>query len=670
MEGAEERSPFSANDYAWTSSYRGPGRLQDLISLVPPVLPPQPHAVGGILQNYWHVWEQMNLDPWAVSVIRDGFLIRFHSQPPLATYPLIRSGSNTSRLAPLRDQISKLLDKGAIEPVTNPQAPSYYSRLFLAPKGPDDWRPVIDLSSLNKLIVIPKFKMDTPAFIRQNLKLGSWVYRLDLKDAYLQVPMHRASRKFLRFEFLGEVYQFRVLPFGISSAPWLFTKLVKVVKDLFHRRGMHLFQYLDDWLGDAPDPAEAESRAQALVQLCHTLGFVINPEKSDLVPSQTFDFVGMHIDLRLGIVSVTEKNSLKLLSAVSDVIQSPAPTARMWLKLIGTITSQETRIHHGKRFKRHIQWHLKDHWTQAVDSLDAVVPTSSHILPHLLWWTEPNNFRQGVPLHWPQFTVRLFTDASSVGWGAQWKDRQAQGSWSPEEAKLHINVLELRAVRLALAHFQFSDTDSILIATDNLTVVSYINHQGGTRSRSLWLETELLLQEFDRLNLRARHIPGKLNVIADQLSRMGQILPSEWTLHEDVVREIFDLWGNPTLDLFATRFNSRCPTFVSPVPDERAWEVDALSISWENLWAYAFPPVKILGKVLEKFNLTKVCSLILIAPKWPKQLWYPSLLNLSSVDPIPLPNMEKLLAQPRSDVFHQNPSQLHLHAWLLRKTSS
>ena len=96
-----------------------------------------------------------------------------------------------------------------------------------------------------------------PQNILSSLKMGCWVYSLDEKDAYLQIPIHPASRKFLRMEFQGMVFQFTSLPFGKNTALWLFSKVVGVVKDLFHKDGLSLFQYLDDWLGDAESKQEA-----------------------------------------------------------------------------------------------------------------------------------------------------------------------------------------------------------------------------------------------------------------------------------------------------------------------------------------------------------------------------------------------------------------------------
>ena len=109
-----------------------------------------------------------------------------------------------------------------------------------------------------------------------------------------------------------------------------------------------------------------------------------------------------------------------------------------------------------------------------------------------------------------------------------------------------------------------------------------------------------------------------MKVIADDLSRAGQILPTEWSLHQDMAIHVFDLWGHPNVDLF-TRYNHKCPKFVSPNPDARAVKTYARTIDWEGMFAYAFPPQHILPQVLWKFNHNQNCTLLLIAPFWPKQ---------------------------------------------------
>ena len=234
---------------------------------------------------------------------------------------------------------------------------------------------------------------------------------------------------------------------------------------------------------------------------------------------------------------------------------------------------------------------------------------------------------------------------------------------------MHINVLEMRAIRLALLHLQPEPSTVILVATDNTTVVAYVNKQGGLRSSEMWQECALLfrLLQDERLTLRARHIPGRLNVIADQLSRAGQILPTEWTLHQDLVKLIFSHWDPPLLGLFASRYTNRLPVYVSPVPDPMALDVDALSMSWEGLDAYAYPPHVIMQAVLNKFRETRQCRIILVAPSLTTFSWFPLLQELTQEPPLWIPPPRVMLRQPQSDLFHRDPESLHLHAWLLRK---
>ena len=145
---------------------------------------------------------------------------------------------------------------------------------------------------------------------------------------------------------------------------------------------------------------------------------------------------------------------------------------------------------------------------------------------------------------------------------------------------------------------------------------------------------------------------------------------SEWSLHPAVFQAVCSRWHQPQVDLFATKFNNKLPQFVSPVPDPQAWAVDALSLSWEDLDPYAFPPAAILGKVVEKLQDYPCNRIILIAPGWPNMPWFWDLVAMSSQIPLCLPSIPNLVSQPFNQVLHRNLSNLNLHAWLLEPQQS
>ena len=167
------------------------------------------------------------------------------------------------------------------------------------------------------------------------------------------------------------------------------------------------------------------------------------------------------------------------------MMSDPVCPVRKFMSLIGLLTATEKQVHLGRLHMRPIQWHLKNNW-RVPESLEKVIPVPKSLHPHLRWWLEESNVLLGQPLHPLKHALQIFTDASNEGWGAHLDDHTAWGTWSLPESKLHINHLELKAVFLALKAFRtLVCNKTVLIATDNTTVVAYINKEGGMKSGSL-----------------------------------------------------------------------------------------------------------------------------------------------------------------------------------------
>ena len=284
------------------------------VPLVAPNLP-----VGSRLHLFWEKWAALNVNPRVVSILREGYVLPCRSRPHLTREPTITSCYvDPHRNSYLLEALHQLLNKNAVELVLNQKSLGFYNRLFLVPKPNNRWRPILDLSNLNNFLKTQTFKMETPETIRTSLQSGEWVTSVDFKDAYFHIPINSQSRKYMRFQIQDKTYQFKALPFGLSTAPREFTMIAKEVKWLALRRGIRIHQYLDDWLVRAKSPQVCLQHTQKLLTLCKDLGWLVNEEKSELEPKQIFNFVGYQFDLEEGRVRPTQERWL----ALTDKIQS------------------------------------------------------------------------------------------------------------------------------------------------------------------------------------------------------------------------------------------------------------------------------------------------------------------------------------------------------------
>ena len=164
----------------------------------------------------------------------------------------------------ISNEIIKLHEKGIIEPCTR-EAGDFLSNVFTRPKKNGGLRLILDLSNFNQHLLYKHFKMDNihtaTLLVTQNCYLAS----VDLKDAYYSVAISKNSRKFLKFEWLGSLWQYTALPNGLSTAPRLFTKLVKPILASLRQQGHTVIGYLDDTLIIANTLEEAKSAIEATI---------------------------------------------------------------------------------------------------------------------------------------------------------------------------------------------------------------------------------------------------------------------------------------------------------------------------------------------------------------------------------------------------------------------
>ena len=151
---------------------------------------------------------------------------------------------------------------------------------------------------------------------------------IDFKDAYLQIPILPRSRKFLRFMAGGRAWQFKVLCFGLSTAPQVFTRVMAPVSGFLHHQGVRILRYLDSWLIMASSREEACWARDMVLHLCQELGIVVNLEKSNLTPSQSVVYLGIKIESQTFQASPTLSRIEKFFLIVEEFLSPRVQSAK------------------------------------------------------------------------------------------------------------------------------------------------------------------------------------------------------------------------------------------------------------------------------------------------------------------------------------------------------
>ncbi|XP_067208433.1 uncharacterized protein [Linepithema humile] len=208
------------------SEHKSPSLLSQVPLEVEETLVNTEVIVGGRLALFRSQWEIITSDPRILQAI-SGYRLPLIRQPPSqAREPSVfLSCFEEQRCS---QEIARLLTKGAIEPTVDCEG-QYLSSFFLIEKPSGGWRSILNPKDLNRFICAPHFKMEDWKTVIRLISPGDYLASIDLEDAYLRVPVHQNDRKFLSFRFLGHLYQFRVLPFGLASAPYICTKILRPV---------------------------------------------------------------------------------------------------------------------------------------------------------------------------------------------------------------------------------------------------------------------------------------------------------------------------------------------------------------------------------------------------------------------------------------------------------
>ena len=463
-----------------------------------------------------------------------------------------------------------LKESQAVEKVVVPSSLASYNRLFLVPKPNNKWRPILDLSQLNLYLASASFKMETPKTIRLSLQQGEWVTSLDFSDSYFHVPISKRSRKFLRFHLNSQTYQFTALLFCLSTAPLEFTKVAKEVKLMAQAQGIRIHQYLDNRLLRALCPEMCQRHTQTLLDLLRSR---VGSQSFKVGTGSTTGFQLCQLSFRplsrsgqthSGEVdsSVPENQSSfgtgDLLDQAVHVLNRTSDSHRK-ASGVGTPAYEAYSV----AFKEALACPRspgKDH------SPAKVSPSSSEVVVGPKQGSERPTFTP-LTTHPPSVYRRLKRRL-----GRTLRRLHCKRPLVQTTRRLAHKFARTQSGLLVLKQFEHLFWDqTILVCTDNTTVVSYINKEGSMKLGSLCaLLWRLLLWCNQRqIVFWARHIPGHLNVIADKLSRHKQVIQTEWSLLQEVflptLPEVAQTGGGSICNQIQSQTSQVCIAGTRPV---------------------------------------------------------------------------------------------------------
>ncbi|CAH0549561.1 unnamed protein product [Brassicogethes aeneus] len=507
-------------------------------------------------------------------------------------------------------EIYRLIKLGIISRVVPCQV-QYISKVFLISKANGKIRLVLNLKSFNKFVITEHFKLEdwrtASRLISQNVYMAS----IDLQDAYFAVRINENDTKYLRFHFDNILYQYNFLPFGLSTAPYVFTKMMKPVVSNLRNQGLISSVYLDDFLLLGDSYQTCINNVKVTSNLLCSLGFKINLKKSQLEPSQICNHLGFLFSSIDMIISLPAEKASNVLNLINNFRAKKKCSIRELSKVIGVLVSTCPAFKYGwlytKKFERAKYLALKG----AKGDYNKIINLPQSISSEFDWWAE-NIHNSGKSIESNNFQLEIFSDSSLSGWGAVCCAERVLGQWSENERSHHINYLELLAAFFALKCFASHKSNlNILLRIDNTTALSYVNRMGGVRfpllsnlSRDIWQWCEVR-----NIWIFASYIKSKHNVEADAASRE---LPAEteYELNQEVFLDIVEKFGSPDIDLFASRLNTKCKTFASWKKDPDAFVVDAFTIDWTPFFFYAFPPFSLILPLLQKVIREGACGIV------------------------------------------------------------
>ena len=373
-------------------------------------------CIGGRLRFFTEQWGLITGDPMILEAL-GGYKIPLLKMPSQTREPNPILFSWEEKRA-INREIEEMISEKVIKAVA--KTPNQLvSNLFARPKKDEERvRPILNLRPLNREVGYQHFKMDSLESIKNSLRPSVWMVKIDLKSAFWHLPIWEEHKQLLRFNWEGTLYQMEVLPFGLGSAPRIWTKIMKAPIGFLRKLGMQIAIYLDDMLIVSNSLMESVQDRDIVMFFLEQLGLVVNLKKSVLTPSRQMEYLGFILDSE----NMEIRLSLRKASSISDtclhLMNNPTLTLRELCSLIGKLYAVNHAVALAPLQIRSLQM-LQIQAQKSMLQYGSMVTLNQQCLGELNWWVENLTLLEGKAFHLEEPDLILYSDAAtSAGWGA------------------------------------------------------------------------------------------------------------------------------------------------------------------------------------------------------------------------------------------------------------
>ena len=565
-----------------------------------------------------------------MSIIKNGYEIPFISPPP--TYEKRNNKSAMSNGSFVTEAVLELLSANLIEEVSS--KPHIVSPLSVAEGG--KLRLILDLSSTNDYVKSLPFVLEDQNTFLEMARDCKYVATFDIKSCYHQIPMHKDSRKYLGFKWeingVTRYFQFKVLPFGLTSGPYICKKLFKPLVNKWRQAGIKIVLFFDDGALCHRSFQICGEHSQIVKNDLLKAHILPNMKKSEWFPKTSCTWLGFFWNFENATVSVSAERVSKLFKKLYQFKKSPCMTTKVVASIVGSVVSMKLILGDRAVFLTRFLQTLVNYreernfpWTKVVDfSILEHFPRAEAEVDFLLENFESLDLKNFASESLSTDYV-IFGDASDIKAGGYLKMGQKNYPFSVNLPEHQLNKSstsrEIFCLKTALEIFQPKIKGSKVLYITDSKCTETIMAKGSTKIELHHLAVDIFnFCDSNCIVLSVGWVPRSHNAVADFYSKVEDY--DDWSVTRAFFVKMSILSGLTfSLDCFASRENSKCEKFYSRFSEQGSSGVDSLKFPWTGEIVWAVPPPRLAVKVLWHFKWSK-CRGVFIVPKWTGQAYW------------------------------------------------